>query len=68
MLSKEFVRDGKSQIIGSEISGFTNDETVARDAQGQIIGRSNDKYAITRDASGRIVSNNASDVDSLFRP
>jgi YD repeat-containing protein len=68
MLSKEYLRDGTNQIIGSETSGFTNDETVARDAQGQIIGRSNDKYAITRDASGRIVSNNASDVDLLFRP
>ena len=68
MLSKEYLRDGTNQIIGSETSGFTNSEAVARDANNQIIGRSNDMYGITRDASGRIVSDNDSDVDLLFRP
>jgi hypothetical protein len=68
VLNKEYVRDGKNQIIGSKTAGFTNSEVVARDAHGQVIGRSNDKYGITRDTSGRIVSNNDSDVDLLFRP
>jgi hypothetical protein len=44
MLKVEYVRNGKNQIIGSKTSGFSNGDTVARDRDGQILGRSSSKF------------------------
>jgi hypothetical protein len=66
MLKKEYVRNGKNQIIGSKTSGFTNGDTVARDSDGKILGHSSDSFSNTRDANGHLTSTNEADVDSLF--
>jgi len=66
MLKVEYVRTGKNQILGSKTSGFANGDTVARDRDGKILGRSSSKFGNTRDASGRITSTNQADADSLF--
>jgi hypothetical protein len=68
MLKKTYIRDGDNQVIGSKITGFGAGQTIARDSEGSVIGRSSDIHQITRDGSGRIVSNNEADVDLLFRP
>jgi hypothetical protein len=66
MLKVEYVRDGKNKIIGTKTSGFSNGDTVARDRDGKILGRSSSKFGNTRDASGRLTSTNQADADSLF--
>ena len=66
MLKTEYVRNGRNQIIGRKTSGFSNGDTVARDSSGKILGRSNSKFGVTRDAQGRITSTNQADADSLF--
>ena len=66
MLKKTYVRDGKGLIIGSETSGFDNGDTVVRDSHGKILGRASSRYHNTRDAHGRLVSNNTDDGGLLF--
>jgi hypothetical protein len=66
VLKNEYVRNGKNQIIGRKTTGFSNGDTVARDANGNILGRANSKFGITRDSAGRITSTNQADADSLF--
>ena len=67
MLKVEYVRDGKNQIIGTKTTGMANGEVIARDRDGKILGRSNSIFGNTRDAQGRLVSQNHADVDLLFR-
>ena len=67
MLKKEYVRNGKNQIIGKKTTGFLNGDTVARDANGKILRRANSKFDITRDSEDRITSTNQADADSLFK-
>jgi hypothetical protein len=38
-LTKRYVRDGKSRIIGSITSGYSDTSSVVRDAHEQIAGR-----------------------------
>jgi hypothetical protein len=66
MLKKTYIRNGKNQIIGSETSGFANGDTVVRDNHGKILGRASSRYHNTRDAHGRLVSNNTDDPGLLF--
>jgi hypothetical protein len=66
VLKNEYVRNGKNQIIGRQTTGSSNGDTVARDANGNILGRANSKFGITRDSAGRITSTNQGDADSLF--
>jgi hypothetical protein len=66
MLKIEYVRDGKSQIVGSKTTGFANGDTVARDHDGRIVGHSNNKFSTTRDSNAQIRSSNQADVESLF--
>ena len=67
MLKKTYIRNGKGQIIGCETSGFNNGDTVVRDSHGKILGRSSSRYHNTRDAHGRLVSNNSDDSGLLFQ-
>lgn len=66
MLKKTYIRNGKGLIIASETSGFGNGETVVRDHEGKILGRASSRYHNTRDAHGRLVSNNTDDPGLLF--
>lgn len=62
-----FVRDGKSQIIGSTTSGLPGGGVLARDQSGKILGHSSALFHNTRDGNGRLVSQNQADVNLLFR-
>ncbi|QNI31401.1 hypothetical protein H7849_20335 [Alloacidobacterium dinghuense] len=66
MLKKTYIRNGKNQIIGSETSGFGDDDTVVRDRDGKILGRANSRFHTTRDAHGRLVSINSNDPGLPF--
>ena len=67
MLKHEYVRGNKNQIIGRKTTGFSNGDTIARDADGKVLGRANSKFHITRDSEGRITSTNQGNADSLFK-
>jgi len=66
MLKKEYIRNGKNQIIGSETSEFSNDDSIVRDSHGKILGRANNRFHTTRDAHGNLVSTNTDDSGLLF--
>jgi hypothetical protein len=65
-LTKRYVRDGKSRIIGSITSGYSDTSSVVRDAHEQITGRTNERFNTVRDAHGRLVSINSSDPGLLI--
>jgi hypothetical protein len=67
MLKTEWLRDGKNQIIGNITSRFANGDVVARDRDGKLLGRASKAFENTRDASGKLVSRNASDAWLLFK-
>jgi hypothetical protein len=66
-LKTEYVRDGKNQLVGTKTTGFPNGDVTARDRDGKILGHSSGTFGNTRDAGGRLVSQNQADVDLLFR-
>jgi hypothetical protein len=66
-LSKEYVRDGKKQTIGSITTGFSDSSSVVRDNSGNTLGRTSDRFSNTRDSSGRLVSSNTPDPGLLIR-
>jgi hypothetical protein len=66
-LSKRYIRDGKSRIIGSITSGYSDTSSVVRDAHEQIAGRTNERFNTVRDAHGSLVSINSSDPGLLIR-
>ena len=65
-LKKEYVRDGSRRIIGSVTTGFDDTTAVVRDECNQITGRTNERFATTRDALGKLVSVNSSDPGLLI--
>ena len=65
-LSKEYVRDGKKQTIGSITTGFSDSSSVVRDNSGTTLGRTSDRFSNTRDSSGKLVSSNTPDPGLLF--
>jgi hypothetical protein len=66
-LKKEYVRDGNRRILGSVVSGFSDDSAVVRDAQQRIVGRTSDRFHTTRDEHGTLVSTNKADAGLLIR-
>jgi len=66
LLKKDYVRDGNRKIIGSVTSGFDDTTAVVRDERNQITGRTNDRFATTRDSQGELVSINSSDPGLLI--
>ena len=65
-LEKKYIRDGKQRVIGSVTSGFSDESSVVRDAEGHFLGRTSDKFDTTRDAHGNLVSINSSDPGLLI--
>jgi hypothetical protein len=66
-LKKEYVRNGKNQVVGSITSGFTGSyETVVRDADNAVIGTTSERFGTTRDEHGGLVSNNTADSGLLI--
>jgi YD repeat-containing protein len=66
MLKKGYVRDGNRRIIGLVTTGFDDTTAVVRDERNQITGRTNERFATTRDAHGKLVSINSSDPGLLI--
>ena len=66
MLKKEYVRDGKRQIIASVTSGFSDESAVVRDGDNKISGRTSERYDTTRDDHGKLVSINTADAGLLI--
>ena len=65
-LKKEYVRDGKRQIIGSITTGFSDTSAVVRDEDNGISGRTSERYDTTRDEHGNLVSINSPDPGLLL--
>jgi hypothetical protein len=65
-LTKRYLRDGKSRIIGSITSGYSDTSSVVRNAHEQIAGRTNERCNTVRDAHGNLVSINSSDPGLLI--
>ena len=53
-LEKEFIRDGKRQIIGSVTTGFSDESAVVRDEDNKLSGRTSERYDTTRDGHGKL--------------
>jgi hypothetical protein len=66
MLNKHYIRDGNRKIIGSVTTGFDDTTAVVRDERNQITGRSNDRFATTRDRKGTLISINSADPGLLI--
>ncbi len=65
-LEKKFIRNGERKIIGSVTSGFPDDVSVVRDGHNRYIGKTSDKFNITRDEHNRLVSTNTADPGLLI--
>ena len=65
-LEKRYVRDGKRRIIGSVTTGFSDESSVIRDTDSDILGRTSDRFDTTRDAHGNLVSIDTSDPGLLI--
>lgn len=66
-LKKEYIRNGRNQIIGSVTSGFSDESEEVRDEDGDILGRTSGRFETTRDRSGALVSNNSANSGLLIR-
>lgn len=60
------IRDGQGRILGNTTS-YSNGDTVARDRDGSVLGRSSQNFNNTRGQNDELVSNNTADVRILFR-
>jgi len=66
-LKREFIRDGKRQIIGSVTTGYVGSfETIVRDEQNDITGSTSERFNTTRDEYGSLVSINTADPGLLI--
>jgi hypothetical protein len=65
-LEKEYVRDGKRQIIGSITSGFSDESAIVRDGDNKLSGRTSERYDTTRDDHGNLVSIDLADAGLLL--
>ena len=66
-LKKEYVRDGKRRIIGSVTTGYLGSfETIVRDEQNHITGRTSERFNATRDEQAKLVSINTADPGLLI--
>jgi hypothetical protein len=63
---KKYVRNGRNQVVGSVTSGFNDESSVVRDSQNRILGRTSDRFHLTRRADNSLVSNNTADPGLLF--
>jgi len=65
-LEKKFIRDGRNRVIGSVTAGYSDESAVVRDEDGQLLGRTSDKFDTTRDAHGNLVSINSAEAGLLI--
>jgi YD repeat-containing protein len=66
-LKKEFIRGGKNEILGSVTTGYSDESSVVRDAENQIVGRTSDRFHTTRDEHGKLISIDTADAGLLIR-
>lgn len=48
MVPQDYIRDGKNKLIGSVTSGFSDESSVARDEDGELLGRTSDRFNTTQ--------------------
>ena len=60
-LKKNYIRDGRTQIIGSVTRGYGDDSEVVRDSDNRIAGRTSGLFNTNWDRNGSITSVNSSD-------
>ena len=66
-LKKKFIRDENRRIIGSITTEYVGSfETIVRDEQNHITGRTSERFNTTRDAQGNLVSINTADPGLLI--
>ena len=65
-LKKEYLRDGKRQIIGSITSGFSDESAIVRDGDNKLSGRTSERYDTTRDDHSNLVSIDHADAGLLL--
>jgi hypothetical protein len=65
-LTKDYIRDGRNQIIGSVTSGYSDESEVVRDSDNQIAGHTSGLFNTTGDRNGSITSVNSSDPGLLI--
>lgn len=66
-LEKKYVRDGSRKIIGSITTGYEGSfETLVRDENDHIVGRTSERFHTTRDEHGKLVSINSADAGLLI--
>lgn len=66
-LKKDYIRDGRNQIIGSITGGFDDTSEVVRDTDNTFLGRTSERFQNTRDDHGNLVSLNTPDPGLLIR-
>lgn len=65
-LKKDYIRDGRNQIIGSVTSGYSDESEVVRNPDNQIAGRTSGIFNTVRDRDGSITSVDSSDPGLLI--
>jgi len=65
-LRKDYIRDGRNQIIGSVTSGYSDESEVVRNPDNQIAGRTSGIFNSVRDRDGSITSVDSSDPGLLI--
>jgi hypothetical protein len=66
-LKKEYIRDSARRIVGSITSGYSDTSEVVRNEDGEISGRTSERFSNTRDRSGNLISVNSSDPGLLIK-
>ncbi len=67
MLRKKYVKD-QGRLVGSITSGFEGSfESLVRDENDTVLGRSSGRFLTTRDSQGRLVATNVADPGLLLK-
>jgi hypothetical protein len=68
MLKKEYIRDANHRVIGSVTTGYVGSfDSLVRDEDDHVLGRSSERFHTTRDGDGGLVSINSADPGLLIR-
>lgn len=67
MLEKKYIRDANHRVIGSVTTGYVGSfDSIARDENDHVLGRSSEQFHTTRDGHGDLVSINSADPGLLI--
>jgi hypothetical protein len=66
-LEKKFIKDEKRQVIGSVTTGYGAEQSIVRDSDGSVTGRTSGQFNVARDGKGNLKSVNSSDPGLLIK-